>query len=87
MHQKDFISALAQVQDTTQTAARHALDSVCATLSAALEAGHDVTLPGIGTFKIVERAARNGRNPQTGEAMVIPAKKAVSFKPAKALKL
>ena len=87
MNQHDFIAALAQVQDTTQTAARQALDSVCATLAAALEQGQPVTLPGVGAFKVVDRAARPGRNPKTGETMTIPARKAVTFKPAKALKL
>ena len=87
MTQHDFITALAQVQDCTQTAACYALDSICATLAAALEQGQSVTLPGVGTFKVVDRAERQGRNPKTGEAMTIPARKAVTFKPAKALKL
>jgi DNA-binding protein HU-beta len=48
--------------------------------------GEDVAIPGFGKFSIVERAPRTGRNPQTGKAMKIPAKKVVKFTPAKFLK-
>lgn len=48
--------------------------------------GKEVTLPGIGKFSVTERAARSGRNPQTGEELEIPASKAPKFKASKALK-
>ncbi|WP_036204705.1 HU family DNA-binding protein [Marinobacter sp. MCTG268] len=48
--------------------------------------GQEVTLPGIGKFSVTERAARSGRNPQTGEELEIPASKAPKFKASKALK-
>ena len=52
----------------------------------ALAKGEDVPLPGIGKLVVVERAARMGRNPKTGEALEIPARKAVGFKPSGMLK-
>ncbi len=55
-------------------------------LEDALVAGESVTLTGFGTFKVVDQAARKGRNPQTGAEIDIPARKAVKFAPAKALK-
>lgn len=56
------------------------LDLVLNSITEALAKGEDVTLKGFGTFKIVELAARTGRNPRTGETMKIPAKKVVRFK-------
>jgi DNA-binding protein HU-beta len=56
------------------------LDLVLNSITEALAKGEDVTLKGFGTFKIVELAARTGRNPQTGKALQIPAKKVVRFK-------
>ena len=55
-------------------------------MTAGLKAGEDITLVGFGTFSTGERAARQGRNPQTGETISIAAKKVVKFKPGKALK-
>jgi DNA-binding protein HU-beta len=51
-----------------------------------LSAGRDISLPGIGTMKVVDRPARIGRNPKTGEKIDIPAKKAIKFRAVKALK-
>jgi len=51
----------------------------------ALKAGENVTITGFGSFKVVERKAREGRNPQTGQPIKIPAKKVVKFKPGKGL--
>jgi len=55
-------------------------------LSSALKAGDSVTLTGFGTFKVVERAARNGRNPRTKEVITIPASKTARFTPGKQLR-
>jgi len=55
-------------------------------VAACLASGDEVTLPGIGKLRIRSVAERQGRNPQTGEALTIPAHKAVHFSPAKALK-
>jgi len=54
--------------------------------SSALEKGDSISLVGFGSFKVVARAAREGRNPSTGEKMQIPASKAVKFTPSKSLK-
>ena len=59
------------------------LDEMLGEIRSSLDRGDAVTLRGFGTFKMTERAARTGRNPQTGEAMEIPAGKRVSFKPSK----
>ena len=59
------------------------LDETLGEIRSSPDRGEAVTLRGFGTFKMTERAARTGRNPQTGEAMEIPASKRVSFKPSK----
>jgi DNA-binding protein HU-beta len=58
------------------------VDAVFAALSEAIKAGNRFTYPSFGTFTVKERAARDGRNPRTGDAIKIPASKTVSFKPA-----
>jgi len=70
----------------SKAAAKRALNTVGAALSDLLSHGEKVRFPGIGSFTVRERRARTGRNPRTGEKLRIPAKKAVSFSPAKALK-
>ena len=63
-----------------------AVDAIIECIIGNLTRGERVQIPGFGTFNISERAAREGRNPATGEAMHIPASKSVRFKPGKALK-
>jgi DNA-binding protein HU-beta len=70
----------------TKAAAGKALDAVVEVIKDALAAGETVTLTGFGSFKVSERAARTGRNPQTGKEINIPASKAVKFTVGKALK-
>ncbi|QLA17272.1 HU family DNA-binding protein [Desulfolutivibrio sulfoxidireducens] len=70
----------------TKAAAGKALDAVVEVIKDALVAGETVTLTGFGSFKVSERAARTGRNPQTGKEINIPASKAVKFTVGKALK-
>lgn len=70
----------------TKAKAEEALDAVIATLREALAAGESVTFTGFGSFKVVERAARKGRNPRTGEDIEIPASKIAKFTPGKGLK-
>jgi Bacterial nucleoid DNA-binding protein len=62
------------------------VDAMMDTITQQLSAGHSVTLMGFGTFQTVSRAARTGRNPQTGEVIQIPAANVPSFKAGKALK-
>lgn len=70
----------------TKAKAEEALDAVIETLRDAMAKGETVTFTGFGSFKVVERAARQGRNPRTKEAMTIPARKIVKFTPGKGLK-
>lgn len=70
----------------TKALAEDALDAVIASLREALAAGESVTFTGFGSFKVVERAARKGRNPRTGNDILIPASKVAKFTPGKMLK-
>ena len=70
----------------TKAKAEEALDAVVASLREALADGESVTFTGFGSFKVVARAARKGRNPRTGEQISIEASKAPVFKAGKALK-
>ena len=66
--------------------AEAAYDALFAIVADALKKGDAVSISGFGSFKVVERAARKGRNPRTGEEIDIPASRAVKFTPSKALK-
>ncbi|MDD2967244.1 MAG: HU family DNA-binding protein [Desulfovibrionaceae bacterium] len=70
----------------TKVKAEKALDAVVEALRDALAAGESVTFTGFGSFKVVERAARKGRNPRSGEEITIPASKIAKFTPGKGLK-
>jgi nucleoid DNA-binding protein len=70
----------------SQKAAADMINTVLEGISSGLEKGEPTSLPGFGGFKVVERSAREGRNPQTGEKLHIPASKVVKFTPGKALK-
>jgi DNA-binding protein HU-beta len=65
----------------SKQASREALDAVCEAVIELMKEGYDVALPGIGTLKITERSARRGRNPQTGEPIMIPAKTTIVRRP------
>ncbi|GAB3021559.1 HU family DNA-binding protein [Bowmanella dokdonensis] len=67
-------------------AAASAIDSLVTAIGHALARGEEVSIPGLGKFTAKQRAARTGRNPKTGESILIPASVVPSFKPAKALK-
>ena len=76
---------MAQDCNISKAAAELALNSIMDAISEAVSAGDKVTLIGFGTFSVSERAAREGRNPQTGKAIKIPARKVVKFKPGSKL--
>ena len=86
MNKKDLVKAIAEKLGTTQKDAEAALTATIDAITEALVRGDKVALVGFGTFEVVERAAREGRNPATGEAMHIEASKAPKFKAGKALK-
>ena len=70
----------------TKAMAEDALDAVVVSLREALASGDSITFTGFGSFKVVARAARKGRNPRTGEDITIPASKIAKFTPGKLLK-
>lgn len=80
-----LITDLAESTDLSKTQVRDLLDQLAQIATDALEHGEELTLPGIGKLKVGERPARTGRNPQTGAAMEIAARKVVKFVPAKSL--
>ena len=86
MNKGQLIDKIAESADITKASAGRALDSLISTISAELADGGDVALVGFGTFKVSARAARKGRNPQTGAAIQIAASNAPGFKAGKALK-
>ena len=86
MNQADLISHLAGVAGLSKADATKAVDAVFSAVFEELVAGKEVRLNGFGTFSATERAAREGRNPQTGAAIQIAASKVAKFAPAKALK-
>lgn len=86
MNKTELAKAVAEKAGLTQVAAGEAVNVVIEAIVDALANGEEVALPGFGTFKVSERAARTARNPQTGETIKIAASKAVGFKVSKTLK-
>ena len=86
MNKSELIDAIAAKADISKAAAGKALDAVIESVSDALKQGDDVVLVGFGTFQVKERAARTGRNPQTGAEIKIKAAKVPGFKAGKGLK-
>ncbi|WP_372729862.1 HU family DNA-binding protein [Nocardioides sp.] len=86
MNRKDLVETVAREAGLSATQADAALSAVVDGVVGAVAAGEKVTLPGFGTFEQRSRAARSGRNPQTGEALEIAASVAPAFKPAAAFK-
>jgi DNA-binding protein HU-beta len=86
MNKADLIEAVAGSADLSKAAAGRAVDAVVDAVTDALKKGEEVALVGFGTFTVKERAARTGRNPQTGATIQIAASKVPSFRAGKALK-
>ncbi|KXS39110.1 MAG: DNA-binding protein HU-beta [Halomonadaceae bacterium T82-2] len=86
MNKSELIEAIAASADIPKAAAGRALDAMIDTVTDSLKKGDSVALVGFGTFTVKERAARTGRNPQTGQPIEINAAKVPSFKAGKALK-
>ena len=86
MNKSELIDAIAAAADIPKAVAGRALDAVIESVTDALKAGDSVVLVGFGTFAVKERAARTGRNPQTGKPINIAAAKIPGFKAGKALK-
>ncbi|MGQ4877000.1 nucleoid-associated protein HU-beta [Billgrantia sp. LNSP4103-1] len=86
MNKSELIEAIAASADIPKAAASRALDAMVDTVTESLKKGDSVSLVGFGTFTVKERAARTGRNPQTGKPIQISAAKVPTFKAGKALK-
>jgi DNA-binding protein HU-beta len=85
MNKAELIAQIADEAGITKTQANSALDSFVQAVTKTLKKGDKVTLVGFGTFSVSKRAARNGRNPQTGETIKIKARKVARFKAGKEL--
>lgn len=85
MNKAELIAKIADDAGITKTQANEALDSFVDAVTKTLKKGDKVTLVGFGTFTVSKRAARNGRNPQTGEVIKIKARKVARFKAGKEL--
>jgi DNA-binding protein HU-beta len=86
VNKSELIDRIAEAANLTKADAGRALDATVGAVTEALKSGDAVTLVGFGTFAVKERAARTGRNPQTGKEIQIAASKTPSFKAGKSLK-
>ncbi len=85
MNKAELVAKIADDAGITKTQANAAVDSFTTTVQKTLKSGNKVTLVGFGTFSVTKRQARMGRNPQTGAALKIKAKKVARFKAGKEL--
>lgn len=85
MNKAELIDAIAVDANLTKADAKRALEAFISATSKALKKGDRVALVGFGSFSVAKRAARTGRNPQTGKEIKIAAKKVVKFKPGSEL--
>ena len=86
MNKSDLIVQIAAGANITKAKADQSLNAIVSGVTRDLKKGNSVTLVGFGTFSVRNRAARKGRNPQTGAKINIPASRSPKFKPGKALK-
>ena len=86
MNKTELVAAIAEKAEISKKDAEKALAAFTATVADELKKGEKIALVGFGTFEVVERKAREGRNPQSGKTMKIAASKAPKFKAGKALK-
>jgi len=86
MKKEELVALVSEKGDISKKVAGEAVNAVFEGIASVLEKGDSISLIGFGSFKVVERAAREGRNPSTGEKIQIPASKGVKFTPGAALK-
>lgn len=86
MNKSELIDAIAAKTGLTKAQAKSAIDGYHEAVSESLKAGGSVDIAGFGSFSVVAKAARTGRNPRTGEALQIKASRLPKFKPGKSLK-
>ncbi len=85
MNKAELVAKIAEDADISKTLANAAIDAFTGAVTKTLKGGGKVTLVGFGTFSVSKRAARTGRNPQSGAAIKIKAKKVARFKAGKEL--
>ncbi len=85
MNKAELIKKVSKKANVSKVIAEKILNATLSSIHDELADGDNLTLVGFGTFSVVNRAERTGRNPQTGEAITIPAKNIIKFKPGKNL--
>jgi DNA-binding protein HU-beta len=86
VRKQDLVRSVAEETGQNESQATKAVNAVFTAIEQALASGDEVTVSGFGSFKVVERSAREGRNPQTGESITIAARKSPVFRPGTQLK-
>jgi len=86
MNKADLVEKIADQTGLTKRTSREAVDAIISAITDSLSREEKVTLVGFGTFQVMERKARKGRNPQTRETINIPAKNVPKFRPGKGLR-
>ena len=86
MNKKELIGQVANSVDSTQVVAEKVINAMLELITSSLQKGYDVRLFGFGSFAIKQRSVKTGRNPRTGVAIQIPAKRVVKFSPVKTFK-
>lgn len=86
MRKQELVKAIADQTNLSEAKVNEVVTAVFANIESALTKGEEVALSGFGSFKVTERPAREGRNPQTGASIKIPARKSPTFKPGAGLK-
>lgn len=86
MNKEELVESVAKQSALNKSEANRVVDAVLKVIGESLKKGEDVRLMGFGTFSVKRRKARNGRNPRTGEAVLIPESKVIAFSAGKALK-
>jgi DNA-binding protein HU-beta len=85
MNKSDLVDSIATAANISKSAAERGLNGMLTTMASAMEEGERVTLVGFGSFSVVDRAPRLGRNPKTGEKVPIPQRRGIRFRPSKEL--
>lgn len=86
MNKQELVAEVVRQTGLPKNASKEAVDVITSAIADSLARGEKVTLVGFGAFQVMQRKARNGRNPQTGEQIQIPAKKVPKFVPGKGLR-
>ena len=86
MNKEKLVEEVQKISGLSKKDAKKVVEGIFEAITNALAKGEEVTIAGFGTFRVVKRAAREARNPKTGEKIQVPAKVVPKFRPAKALK-